>query len=137
MYKKIFSGLILAIALIFTFSVCFAADGNGSVVNGIRNVMGGAENAMNSAAHGVGNAVQNAGNAIREGAGAIGNKVQEGANDNNNYTATRTSADNTIMGMNSTVWTWVILGVAGIGIIALVWYYSSQVNSQSQNDDRN
>ena len=50
-------------------------------------------------------------------------------NNNNNYTVTRTSADNTMMGMNSTAWTWIIIGIAAIGIIAIVWYYTSQTNS--------
>lgn len=175
MHKKLLIGIVIAFSIIFTFSFCFATDENHSVVNGIRNVVGGAENAMNNAAKGIGNAVQNVGNTIRDGAGAIGNTVQNAAgdagnavqdsmnktgnsiengvnnmengmdnntnndnNDNNNngdYTATRTSADNTIMGMDSTAWTWLVLGVAAIAIIALVWYYSAQINSNNHNDE--
>ena len=49
-----------------------------------------------------------------------------------NYTATRTSAtDNTFMGMNSTAWTWLIIGIAAIAIVALVWYYSIQMRSSN------
>ena len=147
MHKKIITGVVLALAIIFTFTVCFAEDGNTGFVNGVRNVMGGAENAMNNAAQGIGNAAQNAGNAIKNGAGAIGNGIQgaEGDNDDNNanndnndngnYTATRTSADNTMLGMNSTAWTWIILGIAAAGIIAIVWYYSSQITSHNNRDD--
>ena len=67
---------------------------------------------------------------IKNAANNIGNAV---TGTSNNYTATRTSADNTFMGMNSTAWTWLILGIAAIAIIALVWYYSSQLNN---NDNR-
>ena len=57
-------------------------------------------------------------------------------NNNSNYNATRTSTttNNTFMGMSATAWTWLIIGVAGIAIIALVWYYGTQVRT-SHNDD--
>ena len=76
------------------------------------------------------NSVNKAGSNIKNAANNIGNAV---TGTSNNYTATRTSADNTFMGMNSTAWTWLILGIAAIAIIALVWYYSSQLNN---NDNR-
>ena len=40
------------------------------------------------------------------------------------------------MGMNATTWTWLIIGIAAIAIIALVWYYSSQLKSSSNYDNR-
>ena len=53
---------------------------------------------------------------------------------NSNYTATRTATTNqTFMGMSSTAWTWLIIGIAGIAIVALVWYYGSQI--RTSNDD--
>ena len=78
----------------------------------------------------------------------IGNSMMENGDNNNtkkdtnnntamgmtntNYTATRTAAtDNTFMGMNATAWTWLILGIAAIAIIALVWYYSTQLQSSN------
>jgi len=42
------------------------------------------------------------------------------------------------MGMTSTAWTWLILAVAAVAIIALVWYYSNQItrdNYSNRNDD--
>ena len=51
-----------------------------------------------------------------------------------NYSATRTSTDATLMGMNATAWTWLILGLAAIAIVALVWYYSMQVTSSNYKD---
>ena len=49
----------------------------------------------------------------------------------NTYTATRTATTGnaTFMGMNATTWTWLIMGIAAIAIVALVWYYSMQVRS--------
>ena len=56
---------------------------------------------------------------------------------NKNYTATRTSTGteaNTFMGMTATSWTWLIMGIAAIAIVALVWYYSSQMRSSNYDD---
>lgn len=50
-----------------------------------------------------------------------------------NYMATRTATDTegnaTWMGMTATTWTWLIMGIAAIAIVALVWYYSMQFRS--------
>ena len=52
-----------------------------------------------------------------------------------NYTATRTNAEgSTLMGMNATTWTWLIIGIAAIAIVALVWYYSMQMRSSNYDD---
>ena len=70
------------------------------------------------------------------------NRATTGMNNGNNgrYTSTRTSTDiatdNTVLGMSSTAWTWLILGIATIAIIAVVWYYSMQfTNNNTRNDD--
>ena len=49
-------------------------------------------------------------------------------------TSTAATTENTFMGMNATAWTWLILGIAAIAIIALVWYYSAQFTSSHHND---
>lgn len=50
--------------------------------------------------------------------------------DDAGYTATRTTGttDNggNLFGMNSTMWTWLILGITAIGIVTLVWYYGTE-----------
>ncbi|MBR6505146.1 MAG: hypothetical protein IKT41_05550, partial [Clostridia bacterium] len=46
-------------------------------------------------------------------------------NNNGNYTATRTA---TFMGMDGNTWTWFIIGLVGIAIVALVWAYYTQDN---------
>ncbi len=80
----------------------------------------------------------NLANDARKGVGAIENTVENGAKDignamhhdnTNGYTATRTATTGTTTnGMNSTLWTWVILAVAALVIIGIVWYYASQNN---------
>ena len=57
------------------------------------------------------------------------------ANTTGNYTTSRTSANGTLMGMNSTTWIWIIMGVAAVTIIGLVWYYSMQLTEKSYDDN--
>ena len=158
MHKKLLSILIVIVALIFSFNVCFAADGMQDAVDGVRNVVGGAENAVEDAARDISNAskdatgdLENGGNSIMENGdnnntkkdtinetrtNMNNNSTLMNDNNNGNYTAVRTATeDNTFMGMGATAWTWLILGIAAIGIIALVWYYSTQMNG-SHNDNR-
>ena len=52
------------------------------------------------------------------------------------YATTRTATTDTFMGMNSTAWTWLVLAVAAVVIIALVWYYSTQITrDNNRNND--
>ena len=40
------------------------------------------------------------------------------------------------MGMTANAWTWLIIGIAAIAIIAVVWYYSMQfTNTNRHNND--
>ena len=144
MYKKLLISTAILIVAIFSFSVCLANNGLQEAADGVRNVVGGAENAIEGAAKDVSNASKDATGKMEEGANNIGNAVMNTTNQatnynrsataNNNYTATRTSAtDNTFMGMNATAWTWLIIGIAAIAIVALVWYYSMQVRSSDYN----
>lgn len=142
MYKKLLSSIAILIIAIFSFSVSFANNGLQDATDGVRNIVGGAEKAVEDAAKDVSNASKDATGKMEEGANNIGNAVMNSANNNdnynknttNNYTATRTSAtDNTFMGMNATAWTWLIIGIAAIAIVALVWYYSMQLRSSDYN----
>lgn len=144
MNKKFLISIAIILSVIFSFTICFANDdGNGlkDAADGVRNVVGGAENAIEDAAKNVSNASKDATNGIENGANNATNDINDGAktttntvtgSTNNAYTATRTAAtDNTFMGMNSTAWTWLIIGIAAIAIIALVWYYSMQLNNNN------
>ena len=47
------------------------------------------------------------------------------------YTATRTATDRiTGTTMTNTAWVWLILGIVGVVIVALTWYYVSQYNDR-------
>lgn len=153
MYKKLLIISTFLSLLIFSFSVCFANNMVQDAANGVKNVVGGAENAVEGAVKGISNATKDATANFENSANNMTNNMINNNNTNNNhdgtnintttgntgnnYTATRASTtDGTFMGMNSTVWTWLILGVVGIAIIALIWYYSTQVNSSNRYNDR-
>ncbi len=137
MYKKLLIGTIILVATIFTFSICFGADNNNmtqdiknaanNVTNGIRNTVGNAENTIEGATNNVAGATKNATN------------MNNNTNNNTDYNATRTATgttgnNETFMGMTSTAWTWLIMGIAAIAIIALVWYYSTQLRSSDYDE---
>ena len=72
----------------------------------------------------------------------IGNDANTAVRNTTGYNATRTATDaNTanFLGMNSTMWTWLIIAVAAAVIIALIWYYASSNNRRTNyyDDDNN
>lgn len=131
MYKKILTAISILIICIFTFSVCLATDNNimQDAANGVKDAVGGAENAIEDGAKGISNTAKN----VTGGAeNAVSNMGKSTTSNNNSYVATRTATDttgSTFMGMNATAWTWLIIGIATIAIVALVWYYGKQVSS--------
>ena len=162
MHKKLLITTILLAFLISITTLCFANDEN--MQNPVQNIVGGAENMAENAAKDVGNAAKDVGNAVKDAGESAGNMAENVANEtknivsnpvnaitdadntashslsnntSNGYNVTRTSTEgaNTLMGMNATMWTWLIIGLAAIGIIALVWYYSMQfTNSNNRRD---
>ena len=143
MNKKIFVSLVVAVFAIFSFSICFANDGNtvlNTATNDIRNFVGGVENTVENAAFDISNTSKDVTggteNKMSKGEDKMNNGIFSSAGATNNYSARRTSTENTVMGMSSNAWTWIILGVAAIAIIAVVWYYSMQfTNNNHHNDD--
>ena len=122
-------------------------------LNTLENAGQGIQNMAENAGNGIKGAAQDMGNGIQDVAEDIGNGVQNMAEDvgngmesmfqdgyvnntvtgdsnTNSYTATRTSADVTGTAMTNTAWVWLILGITGIIIIALTWYYVSQDNDR-------
>ena len=157
MCKKSLIGLALFVVAVFSFSACFANNDNNDggmlkdAADGVRNVVGDAENAIEGAAKDVSNASKDATGDMENKTDNDKNGMTAGTTDNNSdrtstnvtnngYVATRTATTDTgattFMGMSSTAWTWLILGIAGIAIVALVWYYGMQVNSNTKYDDR-
>ena len=134
-------GLLIAVILMFATTFSFATDDHGAMtgvndaVNGVRNTIGGAENAVEGAVKDVTDTTKN----------ATDNTTNMGINRNDtqstNYTANRTATTGTatnagtFLGMSSTMWTWLILAVAVVTIIALVWYYSNQLNNRRYDDN--
>ena len=142
--KKIVISLILifSICLLFSFSTVFANTMN-NAANDVRNVVGGAENVVEDAA-------KDATGAVRTGINTVGHATENTVNNvkkdtvnmnsktNDGYTATRTSADGTgnfLGNMGNNAWTWIVVGIVVLAIIALIWYYSIKQNSYNNHDD--
>ena len=143
MNKKFFVSLAIILFAVFSFTVCFATSGNGlgTAANNVRNVVGAVEDTVENAALDISNASKSATGSTENGvAGNMNTNARTSTNTTNNgrYTTTRTATNGTVMGMTSTAWTWLILGIAAIAIIAVVWYYSMQFtngNKHNNNDD--
>ena len=148
MSKKITFTLLLISLLMLNICCTFAATGlgntlkdagntagnivsgaTGAVVDGTRDLTNGATNVMNDITNANGDMENDATNTLGTTEGMFDNT--EG-----NYTATRTAADNNnLLGMSDTTWTWLILGIVGAVIVALVWYYGAQYEHRNYNND--
>ena len=145
MNKKFFVFFGIIVSIIFSFTFCFATntDGMGKAVNDVRNFVGGVEGTVENAAKDVSNVSKDATGSVENGLDNDQNNRNDTAGfttsgDDGQYTATRTSTDDTtLMGMTSNAWTWLILGIAAIAIIAVVWYYSMQFTKTSNHNDDN
>ncbi len=151
MKKKLLTiAFAIVFAFAFTFSTVFAANNIGeSAVEGIRNVVGGAENVVENVAGDVANGVKSGTGAMENTAENITGSVtnhndgKTSSNDNmkqstDNYTATRTSAENNSAlfgGMNYSTLVWLIVVLAGIGIVTLVWSYVKNNRYITNHDD--
>lgn len=118
MNKKILVSLSIILFTIFSFTICQATDDvMKGATNNIRNFVGGVENTVENAALGASNVSKN----ITSGAENKMDAVRTDSTMGTGYNAARTSTDTTtVAGMSQTAWTWLILGVAAIAIIAVV-----------------
>ena len=164
MNKKIFfTVLMIFISLIAFCSYSFAAtnmmnNARNAVMdagNAIGDTIVEAKNAVVDGARGLTNGATTLGNDAMNGVKNMGNDAVNGErniednavdtmnttggifdNNNDNYTATRTATTNNgFLGMSDTTWTWLILGIVGIAIVALVWYYGAQYEHRNYNND--
>ena len=139
MTKKVILILTVFALLMFTSSLSLATNVLQDAGNGIRNIVGGAENVVEDAVGGTANAVRdgfnNGGNMVQNATENMrsratstneNNKTMPATRNGNGYTATRTSDTATFAGMNATAWTWFIMGIVTIAIVALIWYYGNQ-----------
>ena len=114
MKKKFLISFAIILTSIFSFTVCFATDGLGNVANDVRNVVGGVENTVENAARDVSNVSKDATGSVENGMNS-----------------------DTHNSMSRSAWTWLILGIVAIAIIAVVWYYSMQLTNGRNNHDDN
>ncbi len=148
MNKKFLTSFLVFIVVLLISATCFATNTDlGTEMQDSANKAGesmqNAGNGMMNMANDIGNGIQDMaegiGNGIRDTAQGIGAGVEDmfDGDDMNtttgtNYNATRTSADVTgTTGMANTAWIWLILGITGIVIVALTWYYVSQDNGHN------
>ena len=141
MYKKVFILVSLILVTVFSFSVCFANDATNMLENAgnnVKNAVGDVQNATEDAARNISGATKDATENVAQKANNVGNEFIDGDN-GDEYTTTRVAADttnnNTFMGMDANTWTWLIVGVAAIAIIALIWYYTMQLRSSDNHRD--
>lgn len=118
-------------------AVMNAGNAVGDAVVGAKNaVVDGAKNITNGAAtlgKDAMNTTKNAGNDAQNIAGTVTGSLDNGHSD---YTATRTATSSAnLLGMSTTTWTWLILGIVGIVIVALVWFYGAQYEHRNYNND--
>lgn len=106
-------------------------DAGNGVMNAANNVVDGAAGAINTLTEDRNTDTTPDGNNNDD-----NNNTQTGMTNNNTtgYTATRTAGEGTLLGMNATTWTWIIMGLVAISIIALVWYYSMQTTDRHYED---
>lgn len=149
MKKKFFilSSLIFAF-LFFTSTMVFAAnDTMNAIGDGARNVVNGAENLVTKGVDATKNTVNDVskgiGDTMNSEKNATQNTTQNATrNNSNNYstqrTATRTTANNGMFaGMNAMTWSWIIMGILGIAIVALVWAYGMQYDKEHKEEHSN
>jgi len=153
MNKKIFITILMFSIILLAFcSYSFA----------VNDAMNNARNAVMSTGNAIGNAVVGAKNAVVDGAKDLGNGTASVANNitnangdtendatntldtndgmldmgNDDYTATRTATNNdNLLGISDNTWTWLILGIVGLAIVGLVWYYGAQYEHRNYNND--
>lgn len=124
----LFSTILLAFALGFSFSPVLAADGNMSTAgNTIKDAAEGARNVVQGAITGTENVVEKGADSVKNATGNMENSAKN-STANGNYTANRTSTNGQvkIAGMTTTAWTWLIVAILGALIVALVYYYAKQ-----------
>lgn len=146
MKKTIYVISLIIISLFLSFSYVYANNNDGKdATNAVRNTVGGAENVVEDAAKGTAGAIRSGFNTVGEGTENVVNDAKNMGNGNgdnaqadtnkaktnSNYNATRTATENgaSSNGMGREVWTWIIVAIIAIVIIALIWYYASRNNS--------
>ena len=139
MKNKLLLSILIILAIFLTSIICFA-NNNTNLGEEFKDSVNKSEHTIQNAGEGIKNIASDIGNGIQNAASDIGKGVENvfhaGTTGNSptttstdGYTAARTSSDVTatgIGGMSRTAWIWLIMGIVGIVIIALAWYYVTQ-----------
>ena len=139
MKKKFFviSTLLIGLLLISTSYAFANTNMVNTVEHAVQNVTSATGNVIN---RGIGT-TRNAVNSMEQGTQNVGNAVVTGTTNNtaannrtSSYNATRTNA-NTFLGMTSTAWTWLIMGIVAVAIVTLVWFYARQKDTSTHSNE--
>lgn len=128
MNKKLLFSFIILFSIAFSFDICFANQ----TMNTIDNITKDSMNNVGNFIEGTENAFENTGKNILNNSKNVTNNVEKGMNNimssTGNYISQRTSSntEETLIGMNQNTWTWLIVGITSIAIIAIIWYYLAQ-----------
>ena len=134
--KFLLISTLLIVLLSITASTVFANNALNTIVNVAEDVTSAAGNVLTTGVDAVGNTVDNvangtmrAGNNVATGITNMGNNNRSG-NGNTGYTATRTNTNATWLGMDATMWRWLIMAILGVTIVAMIWFYAKQDNTE-------
>lgn len=140
MNKKLLTAILLFVVLLLGSVSCYANTAN-NLGTEIQNSANKTQTTIQNAGQGIKNVASDIGNGVQHAVQGIGNGMQDGLNTTNNkdgigvstgnYATARTSTDKiTGTTMTNTAWIWLILGIVGVVIVALTWYYVSQNNER-------
>ena len=136
--KRIFLliSTLLIVLLSITASTVFANNALNTIGNVAVDVTSAAGNVLTTVVdavgnndHDVANGTMRAGNNVATGITNMGNNNRSG-NGNTGYTTTRTNTNATWLGMDATMWTWLIMAILGVAIVAMIWFYAKQDNTE-------
>lgn len=137
MKKKflLISALLIAL-LSITASTVLANNALNTVGNVAEDVTSAAGNILTTGVDAIGNTVDDVSNGTMKAENNVAagvtnmNNNNRSGNRNTGYTATRTNTNATWLGMDATMWTWLIMAILGVAIVAMVWFYARQDNTE-------
>ena len=129
--KFLLISTLLIVLLSITASTVFANNALNTIGNVAEDVTSAAGNVLTTGntVDDVANGTMRAGNNVATGITNMGNNNRSG-NGNTGYTATRTNTNATWLGMDATMWTWLIMAILGVAIVAMIWFYAKQDNTE-------
>ncbi|MBP3254994.1 MAG: hypothetical protein J6M60_00675 [Clostridia bacterium] len=142
--RTIFFLIVFSVIILFS-TVCFAEeDMMNDTMDSAENTMESAGNFVEDTASGMANGVRNGVNGVANAMGNMGATMMNTMDmddEGDNYTAERTSTtgytnEGTFLGLNSTAWTWIVMGIVGAAVIGLIIYYNTQ-KDYDRNRSRN